>query len=256
MGLYSLKNLRTSFMGRCCYRYNQLPTTMEVARGLAEDKAPEGTVVIADVQSAGRGRLGRSWLSPYGSLAMSVILRPPLDYLPGVIMVSSLAVLRTIEQTTGLKCTIKWPNDVLIGGRKVCGILVESETAGKQLNYVVLGVGVNINFDTSVFPEISDIATSLSRELGKDVDREEFAGVLLFELEKLYLELLAGGYRTVYKQWREHLETLGRTVVIRSGQRVEKGMAEDVTEDGRLLLRRADGSLIEITTGDVTVVKE
>lgn len=229
---------------------------METARQLAEDKAPEGTIVIADVQSAGRGRLGRSWLSPHGSLAMSVILRPPLDCLPGMIMVASLAVLRTIEQTTGLRCTIKWPNDVLIGGRKVCGILVESETTGKQLNYVVLGIGVNINFDTSVFPEISEIATSLSRELGRDVDKEEFTCALLFELEKLYLELLAGGYKTVYQQWRKHLETLGKLVTIRSGEQVERGKAEEVTEKGSLLLRRADGSLVEILTGDVTVVKE
>lgn len=255
MGLYSLRNLKTSFMGRCCYRYKQLPTTMETARKLAEERAPEGTVVIADVQSAGRGRLGRSWLSPRGSLAMSVILRPPIECLPGVIMIASLAVLRTIKIMTGLKCTIKWPNDVLIGDKKVSGILVESEVAGRQLNHVILGIGVNINFDTSVFPEISDIATSLSCELGKNVDREEFICTLLFELEKLYLELRAGSYSCVYKQWKEHLETLGKPVVIRSGQRVEKGSAEDVTKDGRLLLRRADGSLIEITAGDVTVVK-
>ncbi len=243
-------------MGRCCYRYSQLPTTMETARRLAMEGALEGTVVIADIQTAGRGRLGRSWFSPLGGLAMSVILKPPIDCLPGMVMIASLAVLSAIEKMTGLKCAIKWPNDVLIRGKKACGILVESEMTEKQVNHVILGIGVNINFDPSVFPEISDIATSLSYELGKRVDVEEFACALLFELERLYLELRTGGYSIVYKQWREHLETLGKPVAVRSGQQVERGVAEDVTEKGSLLLRCADGGLIEIMAGDVTVLKE
>jgi len=229
---------------------------METARKLAKEEASEGTVVIADVQTAGRGRSGRSWLSPQGSLAMSIVLRPPLDYLPGMVMIAALAVVRAIEEMTGLRCAIKWPNDVLVSGKKVCGILVESEAAGKQINYVILGVGVNINFEPSVFPEIAEIATSISHELGKEIDREEFICLLLFELEKLYLELQAGGCSSVYRQWRERLETLGKLVNIRSEQKVERGIAEDVTEDGSLLLRRADGSLVEIVAGDVTVVKE
>ncbi len=251
-----LKNLKSTFIGQCCYRYSELPTTMEVARKLAREGAPEGTVVIADVQTAGRGRLGRSWLSPQGSLAMSLVLRPPLEYLPGMVMIASLAVVRAIEKMTGLGCVIKWPNDVLIGGKKVCGILVESETAAKQINYAILGIGVNVNFDPSVFPEISEIATSISYELGREVDREEFSCLLLFELEKLYLKLQAGGYSSVYKRWRERLETLGKLVTVKSADGVEKGRAEDVTEHGSLLLRRTDGSLVEIVAGDVTVVKE
>lgn len=256
MGSEVLRNLKTSFIGQCCYRYRELPTTMEVARKLAREGAPEGTVVIADVQTAGRGRLGRPWLSPWGSLAMSVILKPSLDCVPGMVMIASLAVLKAIEKMAGLTCAIKWPNDVLIGGKKVCGILIESETAANQVNHVILGIGVNINFEPSVYPEISEIATSISHELGREVDREEFTCTLLCELERLYLGLRTGDYVSVYKQWRKRLETLGKLVTVKGGQHVEKGRAEDVSEKGSLLLRRADGSLIEIMAGDVTIVKE
>jgi BirA family biotin operon repressor/biotin-[acetyl-CoA-carboxylase] ligase len=251
-----MKNLRTKFVGRCYYRYDELPTTMEVARRLAREGALEGTVVIADVQTAGRGRLGRSWLSPHGSLAMSIILRPSFDHLPYMIMIASLAVVRAVEQITGLGCSIKWPNDVLIGSKKLSGILIESEMSQGVVNYAIVGIGVNVNIDPSVFPEISKIATSLSCEFGQEVDRDEFTCALLLELEQLYLSLQAGGCSSVYREWKEYLETLGKDVTVKCGEQVERGMAEDVTEKGSLLLRRADGSLIEIMTGDVTIVKE
>lgn len=251
-----MKGLKTKFVGRYCCRYSELPTTMETARKLAREGVPEGTVVIADVQTAGRGRLGRSWFSPLGGLAMSVIFKPSLAHLPYMVMIASLAVVKAIKKITGLRCSIKWPNDVLIGNKKVCGILMESEMVSGQVNFVILGVGVNINFDPSILPEISDIATSLSRELGREVDRDKFTCALLFELEKLYLNVQAGGSNSVYKEWKGYLETLGKWVIVKSGQQVDRGKAADVTEQGSLILRRADGSLIELMAGDVTIVKD
>ncbi len=227
---------------------------MDTARKAAKEGATEGTVVIANSQTAGRGRLGRAWLSPEGGLAMSLILKPSLDNLPQLIMIASLAMVRAIKKVTGLETQIKWPNDILIKSKKICGILIENEVKGSKVDFAIIGIGINVNFNPSAFPEISDIATSLSHELGKEISKAEFTSALLYELEQLYLEAQAGA--PVYKEWRDHLETLGRQIQVKTGNTIEQGRAETVTETGNLILRRADGSLTEIVAGDVTVVKD
>ena len=221
---------------------------------MANKGASEGTVVIAGTQTAGRGRIGRTWLSPKGSLAMSIMLKPTLDNLPQLIMIASLAVVRAIKQIADLETQIKWPNDVLIKGKKVCGILIENEVKGDKINFAIIGIGINVNFDPLAFPEIEEIATSLSYELGAEISKVELISTLLFELEQLYLEAQAGA--PVYREWQENMDTLGRWIQVKTGEIVEKGKAETVTEKGNLILRRADGSLAEIVSGDVTVVKE
>ena len=221
---------------------------------MANKGAAEGTVVIAGTQTAGRGRIGRTWLSPKGSLAMSIMLKPTLDNLPQLIMIASLAVVRAIKQIADLETQIKWPNDVLIKGKKVCGILIENEVKGDKINFAIIGIGINVNFDPLAFPEIEEIATSLSYELGAEISKVELISTLLFELEQLYLEAQAGA--PVYREWQENMDTLGRWLQVKTGETVEKGKAETVTEKGNLILRRADGSLAEIVSGDVTVVKE
>jgi BirA family biotin operon repressor/biotin-[acetyl-CoA-carboxylase] ligase len=227
---------------------------MNKARELAKKGAAEGTVVIADKQTAGRGRLGRTWLSPEGSLAMSVILKPSLNNLPQLVMIASLAVVRSISKVTGLETRIKWPNDVLIKGKKVCGILIESEVKGGIVNFSIIGIGINVNFNPLAFPEISDIATTLSHDTATEISKTELISALLFELEQLYLEAQAGV--PIYREWQEKMETLGKWVQVRTGNTVEQGKAETVTEYGNLILRRADGSLAEIVAGDVTVIKD
>lgn len=246
--------LNTRFMGRHLHYYHELPTTMETARDLARKGAAEGAVVIAGTQTAGRGRLARTWLSPEGSLAMSVILKPVLKNLPQLIMIASLAVVRTIRQVAGLKSQIKWPNDVMLKGKKVCGILIENEVKGGKVNFAIIGIGINVNFNPLDFSEIADIATSLSHEAGMEISKVELASRLLEELERLYLEAQDGA--PVYKEWQENMETLGKQIKVKTGKAVEHGQAETVTENGNLLLRRADGSLIEIVVGDVTVIKD
>jgi BirA family biotin operon repressor/biotin-[acetyl-CoA-carboxylase] ligase len=246
--------LNTRFIGQHLYYYHQLPTTMETARQLAKEGATEGTVVIAGTQTAGRGRLSRTWLSPEGSLAMSVILNPVMKNLPQLIMIASLAVVRTIRQVAGLKSQIKWPNDVMLKGKKVCGILIENEVKGGKLNFAVIGIGINVNFNPLDFSEIADIATSLSHEAGVEISKVELISILLSELERLYLE--AQGGAPVYKEWQENMETLGKKIKVNTGKAEEQGKAETVTEIGNLILRHADGGLIEIVTGDVTVVKD
>lgn len=248
------EKLRTKFIGRRLIRYASVASTMEIAEKLALKGAEEGTVVIADEQTSGRGRLGRIWLSPKGSLALSIIFRPSLEQLPQLIMMTSLAVVRAIHQLTGLNAVIKWPNDVLIDSKKVCGILIENEVEDDRVKFAVVGMGININVDLSPFSDISELATSLSQELGREVSLPDFVVALLSEMEKLYVQARAGV--SPHSEWKDHLETLGKRIRVKMGGMTEEGRAESVAEDGSLFLRHDDGSLTKVTTGEVTILKD
>ena len=242
-------NLDTHFIGQRVIYYPRLTSTMEVAKREAQQGATEGTVIVADEQTAGKGRLKRIWLSPKGNIALSVILHPDLAYLPSLIMVASLAVVHCVEAVTGLKAQIKWPNDVLINNKKVGGILIEGDVKGNMVDYAIIGIGVNVNLRLSDFPEIQSIATSLSDELGKEVSRLDVIRQLLVEIERLYLMLQTGG--SVFEEWRDSLVTLGRRVRVKWGKNIYEGIAESVTTDGSLLLRQSNASLTKIAGGDV-----
>lgn len=244
-------NLETRFVGQRVIYYPSLASTMEVAKQEALKGATEGTVIIADEQTAGKGRIKRVWLSPKGSIALSVILYPGVAYLPSLIMLASLAAIHSIEAVTGLKSQVKWPNDVLINGKKVCGVLIESNVRRDMVDYAIIGIGVNVNLSLYDFPEIQTTATSLSDELGKDVSRLNVIRCLLAEIERLYLALLAGG--SIYEEWRDSSVTLGRRVQVKSGKTIYEGVAESVARDGSLLLRHSDGRLSKIVAGDVTL---
>ncbi len=244
-------NLETRFVGQRVIYYPSLASTMDVAKREAQQGAVEGTIVLAEEQTAGRGRIKRVWLSPKGSIALSIILHPSLAYISSLIMVASLATVHCIEKVTGLKAQIKWPNDVLVNQKKVCGILIESDVRGNTVDYSIIGIGINVNLRLADFPEISPAATSLSHELGRNVSRLDMIRCLLVETERLYLALPAG--ESVYQEWRDKLMTLGKRVQVRSGDATYKGIAESVASDGSLLLRQSDGSLIKIVAGDVTL---
>ncbi len=244
-------DLKTRFVGQRVIYYSSVTSTNDLAKQEAQKGAAEGTVVIADEQVAGKGRLRRVWLSPKGSIALSVILYPGVAYLSPLIMVASLAVAHGIEAVTGLKAQLKWPNDVMVNGRKVCGILIENSVRGNIVEYAVIGIGINVNLRLADFPGIQSTATSLSDELGKDVSRLDVTRGLLAEIEKLYLALSAG--ESVYREWRNRLVTLGRKVHVKSGRTDCEGIAESAASDGSLLLRQPDGSLTKIVAGDVTL---
>lgn len=245
------QNLATRLIGQRIIYYPSVTSTNELAKVEARRGAVEGTVIVAEEQTAGKGRLKRAWLSPRGSLALSVILYPSLEHLPSLIMVASLAVARGIKAVTGLESGIKWPNDILLNGKKVCGILVESEVRGEAVDYAVIGIGINVNLRVSDFPEILPAATSLSQELGGEVSLLGLVIRLLVEIERLYLALLSEG--SIYEAWRDSLVTLGREVYVVSGKARYSGIAESVARDGSLLVRRPDGSLSRIVAGDVTL---
>ena len=245
------RRLTTEFVGRNFLYYHSVTTTMDVARKAAKEGASEGTVVVAEEQTTGRARLGRTWINPPGVVAVSIILRPEMSQLLRLTMVAALATSRCIEKATGLKTTIKWPNDVLIRGKKVSGILTESALRGQSVDWAVIGIGINVNFDPKAYPEIADIATSLSVELGKEVSQLEILLHLLNEVESFYLALRRD--EPVHEEWRGKLETLGKVVQVKTGTDIEKGYAESVDNEGALMLRRSDGTLVRIVAGEVTL---
>ncbi len=226
-------------------------STQDIARREAEGGAVHGTAVIAEEQTAGRGRLGRSWVSPAGkNIYVTLLLRPELARLRVLGMTAPLAVAHAVESVTGLAATLKWPNDVLLSGRKLAGVLIDSELSGNAVKYALLGIGVNVNFDIPEGSEIASIATSLKREVGREVSREDVLAALLNEFEQLYLQTPADAIRDA---WRQRLETLGREVTVTFRGAVHEGVAEDIGADGSLLLRRADGSRLVIEAGEVTL---
>jgi BirA family biotin operon repressor/biotin-[acetyl-CoA-carboxylase] ligase len=245
------RNLETRIVGREVICYPSAASTNELAKEAARQGVVEGTVIIAEEQTAGRGRRQRSWLSPRGGIALSVVLYPSRDNLPSLIMLASLAVARSIAAVTALKPQIKWPNDVLISDRKVCGILVESEVRGDKVDYAVIGIGVNVNLERASLAKLAPEATSLAAELGREVSIRDLIRKLLMETDGLYLSLRSGG--SVYEKWCDSLVTLGREVRVESGGAEDTGIAESVARDGSLLLRRPDGSLRRVVAGDVSL---
>lgn len=246
------RRLNTTLIGRNILYYPSLPSTMDVAKRLAERGVGEGTVIGAAEQTAGKGRLGRKWLSPSGgSFSVSIILRPDLAKLSQLNMVASLAVAQSIEKVTGLEPAIKWPNDILLNGKKVSGILIENIIEGGKVNATIVGIGINLTLDPSAFPEIATTATSLSIESGKRISQWEMLPLLLKEFESIYQGLCCG--KSVYEKWLTRVETLGKLVRVKSGSTIEEGYAESINTDGSLVLRRSNGSQVAMVTGEVTL---
>ena len=245
------KGLETRFIGQRVLYYPSVGSTVAMAKDEALAGAAEGTVIIADEQTVGRGRLDRRWVSPPGCIALSLVLYLRASQLTSLMMVASLAVTNTIQNVTGLKADIKWPNDVLMDGKKVCGILVESGQRTDGEPYADIGIGINVNVEMADIGPVLKPATSLSDELGKEVSRLEIVRQLLVEIERLYLLPEEG--EEVYRQWRYNLVTLGQRIRADAGDVVFEGIADDVDEDGQLGIILDDGSLIFLAAGDVTL---
>jgi BirA family biotin operon repressor/biotin-[acetyl-CoA-carboxylase] ligase len=246
------ERLSTRFVGRRVVYLTSTGSTMDIARRKAEEGAVEGTVVLSEEQTKGRGRFDRVWVSPAGkNLYLTLIMRPSVERLRCLSIVSPLAMALAVEDVTGLAPRIKWPNDVLINDRKLSGILIESESSGASVRYALVGSGLNVNLDVENSAEIAEIATSLKRELGREVAREEMLAAFLNRFERLYKDAPVGDL--VYQQWRSRLDTLGRDVSVRFREQVYEGLAEDVDSDGNLILREGDGTLRTVEAGEVTL---
>lgn len=246
------RRLTTEFVGRSAVYQASVGSTMDVAREEAEGGAPDGMIVVAEEQTQGRGRRGRAWISPPGgNVYVTVVLRPDEAAARALAMMTPLAVCEAADAVAGTRSVIKWPNDVLIGGRKAGGVLIDVHYTDSEVEYALVGVGINVNFDPEQHEEISASATSLKREAGRDLSREEVLAAFLERLEKLYTAAQRG--ESASDAWKSRLETLGRRVTVRLDDRVEEGVAEDVDVDGSLVLRRADGSTVSLAAGDVTL---
>jgi len=248
------QGLFTRIVGRRLLYYPELSSTMDEAAKLGEGDAEEGAVVVAEVQSAGRGRQGRNWVSQPGNLLVSVLFRPTLDALPFISIIGGIAAARAVRKITGLEPKIKWPNDLLIGGRKAAGILAESTIVGDTVWYAVLGVGMNVSLDTGQTEEISSFATSVNAAAGKEVPREDLLRQFLMDLDSLYLALGQG--KSPIVEWQDLLETTGRRLIATWGDDTFTGVAEGTDGLGSLLLRQDDGTLLTLTAGDVTLSQQ
>lgn len=246
-------------VGRDIRVFQETTSTNDVVERLGRDGVKEGVVVFAESQTRGRGRLGREWISRAGKgLWFSVLLRPPISPQAAtqITVASGTALARAIRAVTKLPCDIKWPNDIVVGERKLCGILTEMNAEIEKIHYVILGMGVNVNFQPSDFPPgLRKIATSLAIETGRTWRRSDLAAAILSELDSAYHKIIAGEFARLAEEWESLCSTLGRQVEITAGTRVVHGRAESLDEEGALLVRTQHGRLERIVGGDVTLRK-
>ena len=226
--------------------FPEIGSTMDAARELAKKGAEEGTIVIAEAQTRGRGRLSREWLSPEGGIYFTLVLRPRISpaYAPRINLLASIAVAIAVRKLFGLNAELKWPNDVLIEGKKVCGRLAEMDAEMDVVNFVNVGIGVNIN--TSI-PQFEEMATSLKDVLGREISRKEFLRALLGEIEQRLPLLMK---TDLLKEWKKLSTTLNRNVRVMSLGEDVIGQAIDIDATGALILKSQDGSLRTVLVGD------
>lgn len=243
-----MHGLATERLGRVVYCYEQVTSTNDVAHALARAGAADGTLVVAEEQTAGRGRRGRSWFAAPGTAVLASLLRPPLAPAQAVrlTMLAAVATRAAIRGLTGLEARIKWPNDVMLSSRKVAGILTEAESEGDRPHHVVVGIGVNVNGTAEQMMIVSGQAISLAMAAGHDVSRLRLLQLLLAEMEVRYTGMRSDGGRAVQEEWEQHLETLGQTLELDAGHETIRGKAEAVDSDGALLVRCGDGRLARV----------
>lgn len=243
------KSLETDFVGKNLLYYQEVKSTNETAKEIAST-CGNGTIVLAEVQTGGRGRLSRSWRSPTGGVWMSLVLKPDIALVNAyrINMAVSVAIARTLFQLYGLNTGIKWPNDILVNGRKICGILMEVSAEMDRLEYAVVGIGINANIDVNEFPSDWN-ATSLSRETGGQVSRNQLIQTLLREIETAYDQMSTP---KISSEWRERSVTLGRYVRITNSEGDVEGSAVSLGDDGALFIRLKGepGEIRRIVAGD------
>jgi BirA family biotin operon repressor/biotin-[acetyl-CoA-carboxylase] ligase len=251
-----IAGLKTQIIARELKYYSTITSTNQKARALAEADAPDGTMVIAEIQDEGRGRRGRAWVSPQGGLWLTLVLRPniPPNHASIITLLTGVVVAKTIRKFTKLDATVKWPNDVRIHDKKVCGILTEISTEPEIINYILLGLGINVNIPKRNFPkELQNTVTSLQEELESELDRINFLKQLLVEFEKEYLKFSkspANSIPNILKTWRQYSDTLGRNVKIETITGEITGLAAEISNDGALIVVTEHGDEHKIVAGD------
>jgi BirA family biotin operon repressor/biotin-[acetyl-CoA-carboxylase] ligase len=253
-----VSGLKARVIGREVQLFTTLASTNTSAMELASTGAVEGTVVVAETQTGGKGRLGRKWISPKGNLYLSIILRPniPIYKAPLITLMGAVAAASAIKKICGLEAGIKWPNDIFISGKKVGGLLTEMSAEQDRIRHIVLGIGVDVNMMLDELPpDIRRLTTTLSTEAGAAINRTAFLRQLLKDLDHWYQQFLSKD-TDVLAEWERLNVTTGRRVTVSGAGETFEGQAEGIDVEGRLLVRQDDGMLRMVAAGDVTIVKE
>ena len=251
------EHLNTKYTGANIIHFDSIDSTNTKAKEFASQGAPEGTLVIAEEQTAGKGRLGRHWVSPkHKGIWMSLILRPDINpvYAAKITLIGAAAVNKALEELS-IKTSIKWPNDIVINGRKVCGILTEMSAELNKIHYLIMGLGINVNTELSEFPEdLTTSATSLKIETGNHVARKKIVAGILNNFENLYKEFIKyGTIKDAVAICRDNSVLLGKEVRIINGSVEKKARAVDIDDDGQLVIITEDGSTETVFSGEVSV---
>ncbi len=248
--------LRTSVIGKQIYYYAETDSTNRLAKKLAMDGEPEGSVVLVERQLAGKGRMGREWSSPSGGIWMSVILRPSLapHQAQALTLAAAVAAVEATYNATGVMTGIKWPNDLLLCRKKISGILTEVSAEMERVNYLILGVGFNANIPGELFSHLPE-AGSLLAQTGKPVKRALWVKLFLERLEYYYLLAMREGFADIFNAWRRYSVTLGEEVEVHVAGRIETGVAVDIDSNGALQVKTGAG-IETFMAGDVSLKKK
>jgi BirA family biotin operon repressor/biotin-[acetyl-CoA-carboxylase] ligase len=259
VGLDIETGLGTLVVGSSVRSFDSVPSTIDVASALAQEGAHDGTVVVAESQTGGRGRLGRTWSSPADvGIWTSIILRPaiPPRDAPKLTLLVAVSVATVLNERYGIAGRIKWPNDVVVQNRKICGALTELAAEQDAVKYIIASFGLNVNHTRTTFPsEVRSIATSMRIEAGRTFHRPDVFRAILCMLDEQYQEFREHGSAAIVSRWRELSCTLGKHVKVQLRDSVVEGTARDLDEDGSLLVEVSEGDVRSIAYGDVTILR-
>jgi len=245
------RDLDTKFTGKKIHYYEAVPSTMDLAMGLGMKGASEGTVILAETQTKGKGRLGRIWFSPkHKGIYLSLILRPKFspERTPLLTLLSAVSICEAIKEYCGIDSQIKWPNDILIHNKKVAGILTELNAEMDEVNFVVIGIGLNVNNEKK---SLISGSTSLREVIGEEVSRVALLQEILRRIEANYIHFDQKGPKAIIDKWREYSVTLGKRVKVYSHREHIEGQAVNIDADGGLMVRKDSGLTVKVMAGDV-----
>ena len=251
------KNLNTTYIGKDLYVYSEVNSTNTVAKFLSMQNVKNGTVIISEKQTKGKGRSGKNWESPLGGVWMSIIFKPNVEQskFPFITLATGVAVAKTLEHVGIEQPEIKWPNDILIDGKKVCGILTESVSKSNIIENVIIGVGIDVNLETSQFPqELQQITTTIKEELGKEYDENFLIKIFLEEFEKISKLFNHEEYEAILKEWRKRSYTIGKTVEVKKPFNTNfDAYVLGIDRDGALIVEKNDGTIEKVISGECIV---
>jgi BirA family biotin operon repressor/biotin-[acetyl-CoA-carboxylase] ligase len=252
------QGLKTKIIGKEIHLLPETTSTNTQAMEMASKGAPEGTAVVAEIQTGGKGRLGRKWISPKGNLYLSVILRPniPTHKAPLITLMGAVAVASAIGKKCNISAAIKWPNDILISGKKVAGLLTEMSAEPDRIKHIALGIGVDVNMELNELPpDVRALTTTLAVEAGEKIDRTSLLQQILRDLEQWY-QVFLRNEAAVLKEWEALNMTVGNRVAVSGLGETLEGLAQGIDQEGRLIITLDDGSLRQVAAGDVTILKK